>query len=80
MAIATTYRPASARDLLRRRCEDLVAAELSRLTRRVPALCPGQLGQVEAALGRVIGDLVLERAHAVRGDQLAVLFDLADTR
>ncbi len=64
--------------MLRRRCEDLVAAELSRLARRVPVLRPRQLTHVEAALGRVLGELVLDRAHAVRGDQLAMLFDLAD--
>jgi hypothetical protein len=80
VADAMVSLPAGARDTLRRTCEDLMAAELSRLARRVPALRPGQLRHVDAALARVIGDLVLDRAHAVRNDQLAVLFDLTDAR
>jgi hypothetical protein len=74
----TMFRPASARDLLQHRCEELVAAEMARLARRVPALREEHLGHVEATLGRVIDQLVLSRIRTLSGDQLAVLFDLAD--
>jgi hypothetical protein len=80
VAITTMPRPAGAGDLLRRRCEDLLAAEMERLARRVPALPPECLGDVESGLRRIIDRLVLSRARAVRGDQLAVLFGLADAR
>ena len=79
MATVTMSRPASARDLLQSRCEELTTAEMSRLARRVPGLRSGHLRQVEAALTRVVDDLLLSRASAVHGDRLAVLFDLADT-
>jgi hypothetical protein len=78
MAITAMSRPASARNLLQRRCEGLVAAEMARLSRRVPVLREEHLGHVEAALGRVIDHLVLSRARTVGADELAVLFDLAD--
>jgi hypothetical protein len=78
VATATMSRPASARDLLQRRCEELTIAEMSRLARRVPGMRSGHLRQVEAALARVVDDLLLSRASAVRGDRLAVLFDLVD--
>jgi hypothetical protein len=74
----TMFRPASARDLLQHRCEELAAAEMARLARRVPALHEEHLGHVEATLGRVIDQLVLSRIRTLSGDQLAVLFDLAD--
>jgi DNA-directed RNA polymerase specialized sigma24 family protein len=76
VAIMTMSRPASARGLLQRRCKGLVAAETARLPRRVPALRE-HLGHVEAALGQVIDRLVLSRARAISGGELAVLFDLA---
>jgi hypothetical protein len=78
VAIMTMPRPASPSDLLQRRCEDLVAAEMTRLSRRVPALSEEHLGHVEAAIGKVVDHLVLSRAPALSGDALAVLFDLAD--
>jgi hypothetical protein len=78
VATATISRSASARDLLQRRCEELTTLEVSRLARRVPALRSGHLRQVEAALARVVDDLLLSRASAVHGDRLAILFDLAD--
>lgn len=78
MAIMTRPRPASPRDKLQRRCEDLVAAEMTRLSRRVPALSEEHLRDVEAALGQVVDRLVLYRAPTLSGDALAVLFDLAD--
>lgn len=78
MATVTMSRPASARDLLQSRCKELATAEISRLARRVPSLRSGHLRQVEAALARVVDDLLLSRASAVHGDRLAVLFDLAD--
>ena len=78
MAIMTMPRPASPRNKLQRRCEDLVAAELTRLSRRVPALSQEDLGHVEAALGQVVDRLVLSRAPTLSGDALAALFDLAD--
>ncbi len=80
MAVTAMARPVSAGDLLRRRCEELLAAELDRLARRVPALPPAHLSDVEWGLRQIIDRLVLARAPAVRGDQLAVLFDLADAR
>lgn len=80
MAIMTMSRPASAADLLQRRCEDLVAAEIARLSRRVPALTEEHLRHVEAALGQVIDRLVLCRTRAVRSDDLTVLFDLGNVR
>jgi hypothetical protein len=43
----TMPRPASPRDKLQRRCEDLVAAEMTRLSRRVPALSEEHLGNEE---------------------------------
>jgi hypothetical protein len=51
---------------------------MARLARRVPALREEHLGHVEATLGRVIDQLVLSRIRTLSGDQLAVLFDLAD--
>lgn len=72
--------PGSDTDLLQRLCADLVATELDRLSRRVPALRSGQLRDVEVALGNVLDDLLLSRARSVDADQLAVLFDLAETR
>jgi hypothetical protein len=74
----TMFRPARARDLLQHRCEDLVAAEMARLARRVPALHEEHLGHVEATLGRVLDQLVLSRARTLGADQLALLFDLTD--
>lgn len=70
--------PASARYLLQRRCEGLVAAEMTRLSRRVPAIPEEHLGHVEVTLGRVIDHLVLSRACAVGADELVALFDLED--
>jgi hypothetical protein len=78
VAIMTRSQPASARDLLQRRCEALVAAELARLSRRLPAVHEEYLGHVEAALRRVIDQLVLSRACALSCEDLVVLFDLAD--
>jgi len=71
-------RLASTGDLLVRRCEGLVASEMARLARRVPALRKEHLGHVEATLGRVIDRLVMSRARSVGADELTVLFDLAD--
>lgn len=77
MTVIARSRPASAEGLLQRRCQELVSAELARLSRRVPGL-PGEcLGQVEAALGRVVERLVLSRAGDIGSDALSVLFDLA---
>jgi hypothetical protein len=76
VAITRMCRPAG--DLLERRCEDIVAAEMTRLAGRVPGLRPGHLRHIEAALGRVIDDLMLSRARVVPGDQLAILPGLAD--
>jgi hypothetical protein len=78
VAIMTMFRPATARELLQHRCEDLVAAEMARLARRVPALREEHLAHVEATLGWIIDQLVLSRARTLSGDQLALLFDLAD--
>ena len=71
-------RPARARDLLERRYEGLVAAEIARLARRVPALREEHLGHVAATLDRVIDRLVMSRARTAGADELAALFDLAD--
>lgn len=80
MASISRLRPANAEGLLQRWCEDLIAAEVTRLSRRVPALQEEQLGRVTAALGTVIERLALSRIHAIRSDDLTVLFDLADVR
>lgn len=80
MAAITGSRPASAEGLLQRRCQELVSAELARLSRRLPGL-PGEcLGQVEAALGRVVERLVLSRAGDISSDALSALFDLTGAR
>jgi hypothetical protein len=78
VAIMAMSRPARARNLLQRRCEGLVAAEIARLARRVPALREEHLRHVEATLGRVIDRLVMSRADNLGAEELAVLFDLAD--
>lgn len=75
-SVATT--PVRAQDLLARRCEDLIAAETTRLAHRAPALRPDQLTEVAAALHRVAGQLVLAHTNAISDTQLAALFDLAD--
>lgn len=80
MAIMTMSRPATAGELLQRRCQDLVTAEMTRLSRRVPSLQAEHLGEVEAALCRMMERLVVSRAHTVGADQLAALFVLADAR
>jgi hypothetical protein len=79
VAVITMSRPASAGELLQHRCQDLVTAEMARLSRRVPGLEEEHLGEVEAALCRVI-DLLVSRAHAVSADQLTALFGLAEAR
>ena len=78
MPITTMSPPATASDVLRRRCEELVTAEVTRLARRVEFSRPEHLRYVETALGRIIDDLILSRALTVSGDQLAALFDLGD--
>jgi hypothetical protein len=80
-AAATPAAPTavSAQGLLERRCEDLIAAETTRLARRASALRPDQLTEVAAALRRVAGQLVLAHTNAISDTQLAVLFDLAGT-
>ena len=78
MALTTVPRPANASDLLQHWCEDLVAAEVARLARRVEFTHPEQLGSVETALARIIDDLVLSRALAVSSDQLTALFNLGE--
>jgi hypothetical protein len=78
MADITMSRPGGAGDLLRRRCEDLVAAEMARLARRAPVLRGAQLSQVETALRQLTDGLVLHRADLLSSGQLAVLFDLPD--
>ena len=66
--------------LLQRRCENLVAAEIARLSRRVPTLHEEHLRHVESALSQVIDRLMLSRASTISGDDLTVLFDLEDVR
>ncbi len=81
MALTMTSRPASAGDRLQRRCEDLVAAEVARLARRLPDGQRGtRLAEFELALSRLVDQLVLSRVHAVADDQIAALFDLAEAR
>lgn len=63
--------------LLDHRLEELVAAELARLARRVPALATDHLGVVEASLNDVINRLLPFRVRAnARPEALAALFDL----
>lgn len=78
MAAMTTSPPTRAGQLLQRRCQDLVAAEMARLSRRAPSLQAEHLGEAEAALCRVMERLVLSRAHTVSAGQLAALFGLLD--
>jgi hypothetical protein len=78
VAVTMVSGPANAGELLQRWCEDLVVAEIARLARRVEFTQPEQLGSVKTTLSRIIEDLVLSRTKAVRGDQLAALFDLAE--
>jgi hypothetical protein len=80
MTITMRSSPAGAREMLQLRCEGLVAAEMARLAGRVPALNGAHRLQVHEALGRLVDELVLSRAHAVRDDQLALMFDLAGIR
>jgi hypothetical protein len=76
----TMSQPATAVESLQRRCQGLVTAEMARLSRRVPGLQDEHLGEVEAALWRVMERLVVSRTHAVGADELAALFALADAR
>ena len=50
--------------LLDHRLEELVAAELDRLSRRAPALADDHLGLVEASLQRIINRLLPARGRA----------------
>lgn len=77
MVTTMQSRPVSARDQLQTRCEDLIAAEMARLARRVPGLSTAHRGQVQAALGRLADELVLSRAHTVCDDQLVLVFGIA---
>jgi len=63
VAISTMSKSASAGALLRRRCEDPVAAEIARLSRRVPALNDEHLRHVEAAFVQIMDRLVLSRTR-----------------
>jgi hypothetical protein len=74
----TMSRPATAVESLQRRCQDLVTAEMARLSRRVPGLRAEDLGEVEAALCRVMERLVVPGARTVGADQVAALFALED--
>lgn len=65
-------------DLLKRRFDAFVTAEIARLGQRVPALDEACLGHVQAALERIVDDLVLSRADVLSDEHLAVLFDLAE--
>lgn len=62
-------------------CRQLVADELSRLSRRVPSLAAEHLGAVEAALQRIIGRLLPAGVRAnARPEALIALFDLEGPR
>ena len=63
MPVTTVFWPASARALLRHRCQGLVATEMTRLARGAPLLGAAHLGEAQAALARVIGKLVLSRGR-----------------
>src|ERR671937_464915 len=63
--------------LLDPRLEELVAAELDRLSRRAPALADDHLGLVEASLQRIINRLLPARGRAsAPPEAVAALFDL----
>jgi hypothetical protein len=63
--------------LLDRHCQELVAEELTRLARRVPALAEDHLGAVETSLRQIIDRLLPVRRRAqARPETLAALFDL----
>jgi hypothetical protein len=67
-----------AADVLRRRCDAFIAAELARLARRSPALGDGQLELVSTSIHRVVERLLLERLRGRPSDQLIALFDLEE--
>lgn len=79
MPTTKRFRPGSAGEVLQRRCEDLVAIEMTRLGRRVPTLNSVHRMQAHEALGRFVHELVLSRAHAVRDEELALVFDVTGT-
>jgi hypothetical protein len=63
--------------LLDHRLEELVAAELARLARRVPVLADDHLGLVEASLQQIINRLLPAWGRAsAPPEALAALFDL----
>jgi len=78
VAVQTMSRPAGARDKLHRLCDELIAAEMTRLSRRSPALRSAELDEVRAALARLTQSLVLSGARSVTEDKLAVLFNLTE--
>jgi hypothetical protein len=63
--------------LLDHRLEELVAAELARLARRLPALADDHLGLVEASLQQIINRLLPARGRvSAPPEAVAALFDL----
>jgi hypothetical protein len=63
--------------LLDHRLEELVAAELARLARRLPALADDHLGLVEASLQQIINRLLPARGRvSASPEAVAALFDL----
>ncbi len=66
--------------LLDHHLDELVTAELARLSRRVPVLGDDHLGLVEASLRNVINRLLPARVRTgVRPEALAALFDLEES-
>jgi hypothetical protein len=79
MEAAVTAPPAlvSPTRLLDHRLEELIATELARLARRVPALADDHLGLVEASLQQIINRLLPARRRAdASPEAVAALFDL----
>lgn len=61
---------------LRERFHTVIDAELHRLQRRAPRLSDADLGQVEAALWRVVRRLFLDQLPQVEATQLRFVHEL----
>jgi glutamyl-tRNA reductase len=76
METVVTASPEATR-LLNARLEELVAAELARLSRRLPALADDHLGLIEASLQQIINRLLPARGRvSAPPEAVAALFDL----
>jgi hypothetical protein len=76
-AVTAPPEPVTHTHPLDHRLEELVAAELARLARRLPALADDHLGLVEASLQQIINRLLPARGRvSAPPEAVAALFDL----